>query len=76
MARQLHGLPSRRVIRAFQRAGWRVARRKGSHVHLRKEGNPNILTIPVHGKRLKKGLVRKLINKAGLAVEEFLDYYH
>jgi len=71
----LHGLSARRTIRAFQRAGWRVARRKGSHVHLVKDGNPNILTIPVHSKPLKRGLSLKLIERAGLTAEKFLDYY-
>jgi predicted RNA binding protein YcfA (HicA-like mRNA interferase family) len=69
----LHGLKPERVIKAFQRAGWR---RTGSHVHLSKEGNKNILSIPVHkGKPIKKGLLSDAIDKARMTVDEFLRLY-
>lgn len=72
----LHGLKSERVIKAFVRAGWRIERQTGSHVHLSREGNINILSIPVHkGKPVKQGLLRNQIAKAGLTVEEFLKLY-
>jgi predicted RNA binding protein YcfA (HicA-like mRNA interferase family) len=73
----LHGLKPERVIKAFVRAGWEVERQSGgSHVHLSKEGNRNILSIPVHkGKPVKQGLLRNQIAKAGLTVEEFLKLY-
>jgi hypothetical protein len=42
-------------------------------VKLTKEGNPNILSIPVHkGKPVKIGLLKDQIKKSGLAEEEFL----
>jgi hypothetical protein len=42
-------------------------------VKLTKEGNPNILFIPVHkGKPVKIGLLKDQIKKSGLAEEEFL----
>ncbi len=69
----LHNLKPERVIKAFERAGWKVKGQKGSHVKLTKEGNRNILSIPVHkGKPIKQGLLRDQIAKAGLTVEEFL----
>ncbi len=72
----LHNLKPDRVIKAFERAGWTAERQKGSHVHLTKEGNPNILSIPVHkGKPIKQGLLRAQIAKAGMTVEEFLKLY-
>jgi predicted RNA binding protein YcfA (HicA-like mRNA interferase family) len=38
-----------------------------------KEGNPNILSIPVHkGKTIKIGLLNDQIKKCGLTEEEFL----
>ncbi|RLG57035.1 MAG: hypothetical protein DRN88_03250 [Candidatus Hydrothermarchaeota archaeon] len=61
-----------KVVKAFSRAGWRVARQKGSHVIMVKEGSPVILTIPVHkNKPVKRGTLRDLIKDAGLTVEEF-----
>jgi len=72
----LHNLKPDRVVKAFQRAGWRNEGQRGSHVKLSKEGNPNILSIPVHkGRPIKQGLLRDQIKKAGLTVEEFLEYY-
>jgi len=72
----LHNLRPERVIKTFERAGWRVVRQTGSHVHLKKEGNPNILSIPVHkGKFVKQGLLRNQIDKARLTIEEFLRLY-
>jgi predicted RNA binding protein YcfA (HicA-like mRNA interferase family) len=69
----LSGLKPERVIMAFKRAGWSVARQTGSHTHMIKEGNPNILSIPVHkGKPVKQGLLRNQIMKAGLTVRNFL----
>ena len=70
----IHNLRPRRVVRAFERAGWTVWSQKGSHVKLTKEGNPNILSIPVHkGKPIKKGLLLDQIRKAGLTTQEFLE---
>ncbi|MBM4135942.1 MAG: type II toxin-antitoxin system HicA family toxin [Nitrospira sp.] len=62
----LHNLKPDRIIKAFERAGWKSAGQKGSHVKLTKEGNINILSIPVHkGKPIKQGLLRDQIAKAG-----------
>lgn len=72
----LHNLKPDRVVKAFERAGWINEGQRGSHVKLTKEGNPNILSIPVHkGKPIKRGLLADQIKKAGLTVEEFLKYY-
>ncbi len=71
-----HNLKPERVVKAFERAGWTTEGQRGSHVKLTKEGNPVILSIPVHkGKPVKKGLIIDQIKKAGLTVEEFLEYY-
>ena len=69
----LHNLKPEKVIKAFQRAGWVDRGFKGSHVKLTKEGNPNILSIPVHGgKPIKIGLLKDQIRKSGLTEDEFL----
>jgi predicted RNA binding protein YcfA (HicA-like mRNA interferase family) len=72
----IRNLKPERVVKAFERAGWTNEGQRGSHVKLTKEGNPNILSIPVHkGKSIKKGLLIDQIEKAGLTVKEFLRYY-
>ena len=69
----LYNLKSEKVIKAFERAGWVSRGFRGSHVKLTKEGNPNILSIPVHrGKPIKIGLLKDQIKKAGLTEEDFL----
>ena len=63
----LHNLKPDRVIKAFERAGWKVRKQTGS---------PYILSIPVHKRKpIKQGLLRDQIAKAGLTVEEFLELY-
>jgi predicted RNA binding protein YcfA (HicA-like mRNA interferase family) len=72
----LHNLKPDRVVKAFERAGWTNEGQRGSHVKLTKEGNPIILSIPVHkGKPIKRGLLTDQIKKAGLTVGEFLKLY-
>jgi len=63
-----------KVIKAFEKAGWRNRGFRGSHVKLTKEGNPNILSIPVHKRKpIKIGLIKDQIRKAGLTEKEFLN---
>jgi predicted RNA binding protein YcfA (HicA-like mRNA interferase family) len=58
------------AVEKFRRAGWTVARQRGSHVMLVKPGYEYTLSIPQHAE-LGPGLLRKLIRQAGLTVEEF-----
>ena len=61
------------AVKAFQKAGFVLARISGSHHILKKEGWSNRLSIPVHGsKPVKKGLLHDQIEKAGLDVDQFL----
>lgn len=60
------------AVQKFHRAGWTVARQRGSHVMMVKSGYEYTLSIPQHDK-LGPGLLRKLIRQAGLSVEEFND---
>jgi len=63
------------VVKAFQRAGWRIARFHGSHVIPEKEGSIATLSVPVHkGKNVKRGTLRDLIKDADLTIEEFITY--
>ena len=60
------------TVKKLQRAGWTVARQRGSHVMMVKAGYEYTLSIPQHNE-LGPGLLRKLIRQAGLTVEEFND---
>ena len=61
------------AIRAFEAAGWRRARQKGSHVSLVKAGVNVNLSVPLH-QELDRGTLRKLIRLAGLSVDEFVGF--
>jgi predicted RNA binding protein YcfA (HicA-like mRNA interferase family) len=63
------------VVKAFQRAGWKIARVRSSHIILEKEGFVATLSVPVHkGQNVKKGTLRDLIKDSELSVEEFLTF--
>jgi predicted RNA binding protein YcfA (HicA-like mRNA interferase family) len=72
MPRELRGVTAKQAIAAFQRAGFRVLRQKGSHALLYKEGSP-LLVLPVHSKPLKIGLLKKELKKAGISPEDFAE---
>ena len=60
------------AVKVFERAGWSLDRKRGSHVILVKEGHLATLSIPDH-KELAKGTLRSLLRAAGLTAEEFLS---
>jgi len=63
-------------LAAFRRAGWTINHIEGSHYVLVKEGNNIHLSIPVHrGKDLGVGLLKKLIEKAGLTNEQYAAHF-
>lgn len=61
------------AVRAFQTAGWAIARRKGSHVILVKRSSRANLSVPQH-KELDPGTLRGLIRDAGISTLEFVGY--
>lgn len=73
MSGRLPALKGDEVVRALERAGFSVVRIKGSHHVLEHESDPSRRTVvPVHaGRDIKRGLLRKIIDDAGLTVEEF-----
>ena len=73
MSGRLPALRGDDVVRALKTAGFRVVRIKGSHHIMEHADNPSRRTVvPVHaGQDIKRGLLRKIIDDAGLTVEEF-----
>jgi len=63
-------LSGREVVRVFEKFGWQIARQRGSHIILVKEGARATLSVPDH-KEVARGTLRSLIRAAGLTVEEF-----
>ena len=67
----LAGISGRRAVAAFCRAGWELARQKGSHAILKKRGKSN-LVIPMH-RTVSPFLLRSQIRRAALTEEQFLE---
>ena len=65
-------LRPREVIKTFEKFGWQVARQKGSHIILTKEGHIATLSVPNHPE-VARGTLRSLITKAGMTIEEFIE---
>lgn len=65
-------LSGRKVVRTFENLGWQVARQRGSHIILVKEGEFASLSVPDH-KEIAKGTLRSLIRSAGITVEQFVQ---
>lgn len=61
-----------KAIKAFNKDGWNPARQTGSHLIMVKQGSMVTLSIPMHSE-IDRGTLRKLIDLAGLSIEEFLD---
>lgn len=63
-----------RVVKALKRAGFVKARQTGSHLILWHPQTKRIVSIPIHARTLKKGLLSGIIKEANLTLEEFLEF--
>jgi predicted RNA binding protein YcfA (HicA-like mRNA interferase family) len=72
---KLPSLKAREVMRALERAGFVHVRSKGSHrVFEHPEDKARRTIVSDHGgKDVPRGTLRKIIDQAGLTVEEFID---
>jgi len=69
---RLFPISARDCIRVLQRIGFVIDRQAGSHITLIRDNPRGRVTVPNH-KELKVGMLRRIINDAGLTVEEFLE---
>jgi predicted RNA binding protein YcfA (HicA-like mRNA interferase family) len=65
------------AVKVFQKLGWEelgweVSRQRGSHIVMTKDGSIYSLSVP-NKKTLAPGLLRSLISKAELTVDEFIN---
>lgn len=70
MSKLPRGLSGKRVRRALERAGFYLARRKGSHMILRRDHPFAQVSVPDH-KSLDTGTLAHILDGAGLSVDEF-----
>lgn len=64
-------IAGREAVRVLEQLGWQIARQRGSHIIMTREGATVTLSVPDH-KELDRGTLRSLIRAAGLTVEEFV----
>ncbi len=64
--------PARKVIKVLSSLGFKIVRKRGSHVVM-KHLDGRITVIPVHaGERISIGLLLKIIKDAKISKEEFM----
>jgi predicted RNA binding protein YcfA (HicA-like mRNA interferase family) len=76
MSRLPADAPSRDVIRALERLGFRLIR-EGNHIAMLREnpdGTRTPLTMPNH-RTIKRSTLRTILTQAGIPREEFLKTY-
>ena len=61
------------IIKTLEKNGFIIIRQKGSHVFLRQKNDNRTTVVPIHkGKDIDRSLLSKILNDAGLSVEEFI----
>ena len=65
-------LSGAQAVRAFEKAGWRTDRQRGSHVVMLMEGLNVSLSVPQH-RELAPGTLRSLIRLSGMTVPQFIE---
>ncbi len=69
---RLPSLTGQEVVKALDKAGFKVLRQKGSHVYL-KHHDGRATVVPVHkGESVGRGLLTKILSDADLSREKFL----
>lgn len=63
----MKSISGKEMRKVLEREGWRLTRISGSHHIFHKPGDPQGISVPVHGnKTLKKGIQRGIMKAAGL----------
>lgn len=67
-------LRARELVQALLRAGFFIHHQKGSHVRLRSILSPiRHVTIPYHGGDIPQNTLRRILEQAGLTVDELKE---
>ena len=72
MTKLPRGLSAREVMNVLKKVGFYIRRQRGSHVIMRRDNPFAQVVIPFH-KSIDTGTLDKIIDGAGLTIEEFID---
>lgn len=70
MSKLPRGLSGSEVVKALQREGFYIKRRKGSHIVLRRDDPFSQVVVPDH-KSIDTGTLASILDGAGLTIEDF-----
>lgn len=70
---RLANIKPKDAVRAFGKAGFIKRHQTGSHLIMKNYKTKLMISVPMHPRDIKIGLLRKLIGDAGLTVREFLS---
>ena len=71
MSKLPRGLSGKEVIRALERAGFYIRRRKGNHIVMRRDNPFAQVVVPDH-KSIDTGTLASILEGANLSVEDFI----
>lgn len=72
MSSRLPSVRPRQLVRVLGKKGWKLARSKGSHHHFTHPDSPNVVTVAIHAKDVKRGTLSGILADAGIDRDEFL----
>jgi len=71
-AQRMPQIKPKQCIKALEKAGFIKRRQSGSHITLKHPNIASIITVPIHSKDLKRGLLMAIIRQANLSQEDFI----
>lgn len=73
MSSVIPSVPGIKVVRALERAGFKVIRVRGSH-HMMRHPDGRSVAVPVHhGRDMPKGTLRSVLSIIGMDVDELRE---
>lgn len=72
---RLPTLKPQEVVRILKKIGFTEARKTGSHLILFNKELKKIISVPIHNKDIKRGLLISIIKQTGLTPEEFIKLH-
>jgi predicted RNA binding protein YcfA (HicA-like mRNA interferase family) len=68
---RLPTIKPRDAERVLVRAGFFLHHTRGSHHYYKHLDKPGLVTVPIHGRDLKRGTLASIIRQAGMTADEF-----
>jgi len=63
----------KKVVKALKKINFEEIRQSGSHLILTNRITNTIISVPMHNKDIKQGLLRNIIRQSGLTPQQFQD---